>query len=72
MNENQTICFEKIKWIVAHNVLLGLPNFNREFKIHTNDINFQLGEFISQYGKTIDLCIGKLINSQMWFSVTEK
>ena len=47
--------FEEIEQIVARNNLLAYPDFNEEFKIHTDASNFQLVLVISQYGKKIPL-----------------
>ena len=33
---------------MASNTLLTYPDFNEEFKIHTNDCDFQLGVVIRQ------------------------
>ena len=38
------------------NTSLAYPYFNKLFKIHTNDRDFQLGLVISQEGKPIALC----------------
>ena len=46
---------EEIKRIVAHNTLLVYPDFNEEFKIHTNATDFQLGEVIIQNGNPVAL-----------------
>ena len=35
--------FDTIKRIVARDNLLAYPDFNEEFKIHTNTSDFQLG-----------------------------
>ena len=45
--------FEVIKRIVSQNFLLGCPGLNKEFNIHTNSSNFQLGAVIIQDGKLI-------------------
>ena len=37
----QTV-FEEIDHIFAHRVLLGYPNFDEEFKIHTDASKFKL------------------------------
>ena len=39
--------FGEIKLVVARNTLLSYPDFNEEFKIHTDAINLQLGEGVS-------------------------
>ena len=47
--------FEEIKRIVPHNSLLDYPDFNKQFKIHTDARNLQLGMIIIQEGKLISL-----------------
>ena len=47
--------FNVINQIVAHYTLFNYPSFNETFKIFTDDIDFQLGVFISQKGKLIAL-----------------
>ena len=64
--------FNKIKRIVDHDTLLTYSYFNEEFKIHTNDSNFQLGAVISQKGKPIDFYSRKLTNDQIRYAVTER
>ena len=49
---------------MAHGDLLTYPDFNEEFKIHTDASNFQLGEFISHKGRPITLSSRKLTDSQ--------
>ena len=44
-------CFEAIKRVIGREVLLGYPDFNAPFEIHTDDSKFQLGAVISQKGK---------------------
>ena len=45
---------------MARDTLLTYPDFNEEFKIHTDASNFQLGVVIIQKGKTIALYRRKL------------
>ena len=47
--------YDKIKRIAAQDTLLTYPDFNEEFKIHTDSIKFQLGAVIIQKGKPIAL-----------------
>ena len=58
--------------IVARDVLSAYPDFNEEFKIYTDAINFQLVTVIIQNGKPIALYIGKLTGEQMSYTTTEK
>ena len=45
---------DKIKRIVAHDNLLTHPDFNENFKIHTDTSAFKFGAVISQKHKPID------------------
>ena len=49
--------FDEIKRIVDRGTLLNDPDYNEEFKIHSNASGFQLGAFIVQKGKPIDFYI---------------
>ena len=62
--------FEEIKRIVARNTLSTYPDFNKIFKIHNNASEFQLGLFITQKGKPIDLYSRNHTSSQQWCTVT--
>ena len=64
--------FEEIKRIVAHDILLDYPDFNEEFKIHTNAWYFQLGVGIILNGKPIAFYIRKLTGAQKRYKVTER
>ena len=44
--------FEEIERIVACNNLSDYPDFNEEFKIHTNASDLQRGAVMIQKGKT--------------------
>ena len=46
-------CFDAIKRVIGLEVLLGYPNFNAPFEIHTDASKLQLGAVISQKGKPI-------------------
>ena len=64
--------FYEIKWIVFRNALLAYPDFNEEFKMHTDASDFQLGAVISHKGKPITFYSGKRKESQKRYTVTEK
>ena len=64
--------FGEIKRIVAHDNLLTYPDFNEEFKIHTDDGNFQLVAVISQKFKLIALYGRIIIGSQRRYTVKER
>ena len=53
-NEHQK-CFDAIKRVIGHEVLLGYPDFNAPFEIHTDALKLQIGAVISQKGKPIAL-----------------
>ena len=57
---------------MARNNLLTYLDFNEAFKIHTDASAFQLGAFISQKDKPIDLYIRKITDAQQRYTVTEK
>ena len=63
--------FDKIKRIVAHNTLSTYPYFNEEFKIHADDVTFQLGEVMSHKEKTIAFYSRKLTDAQQQYTVIE-
>ena len=48
------------------------PDFNEEFKIHTNASDLRLGEVIIQKGKPIVFHSTKLTESPKRYTVTEK
>ena len=52
--------------------LLNYLGFSEAFKIHTNDIVFQLGVVIIQKGKSIDLYSRKMTDAQQWYKVIER
>ena len=62
--------FSEIKQMVAHCNLLTYPDFNEEFKIHTNASNLQIGEVIRQKVKLIALYSRKLTDDQKIYTVT--
>ena len=45
--------FEKMKQIVAKEVILSYPNFSKDFEVHTDASDKQLGAVISQDHKPI-------------------
>ena len=57
---------------MTRDTLLSYPIFNEEFKIHTNDIKFQLGAVIIQKYKLITFCSRKLTDAQKRYTVIEK
>ena len=57
-------CFEAIKHVIGREVLLGYPDFNAPFEIHTDASKFQLGAVISQKGKPIAFYSRKMNSAQ--------
>jgi RNase H-like domain found in reverse transcriptase len=49
----QDIAFNMAKKIIAREVMLAYPDFNKPFKIHTDASHYQLRVVISQNGKLI-------------------
>ena len=46
-------CFNAIKRVIGRELLLGYPDFNAPFEIHTDASKLQIGAVISQKGKPI-------------------
>ena len=65
-------CFEAIKRVIGHEVLLGYPDFNALFEIHTDASKIQIGAVISQKGKPIALYSRKMNSAQQDYTTTEK
>ena len=72
MDASQEDALNKIKHIRAHDTLVIYPDFNWTFKIHNDAGAFQLGEVMSQEGKTIALYIRKLTYDQKRYTVIWK
>ena len=71
-NKIKQEAFKEIKRIVARNVLSSYPGIIKEFKIHTDDRDFQLGAVISHNGEPMALYGRKLTIYPMRYKVTEK
>ena len=56
--------FEAIKRLIGREVLLGYPDFNAPFEIHTDASKLQLGAVISQKGKPIAFYSRKMNSAQ--------
>ena len=65
-------CFEDIKCVIGREVLLGYPDFNAPFEIHTDASKLQLGAVISQKGKPIASYSRKMNSAQQNYTTTEK
>ena len=64
--------FDKIKRIMARNILLTYPYFNETFKIHTDASKYQIGAVISKKEKPITCYSRKITDLQKWYTVTER
>ena len=67
-----TKAFATMKKVVASQVQLAFPDFNKPFEIHTDASDTQLGAVISQGNKPIAFFSRKLNKSQKNYTVTEK
>ena len=65
-------CFVAIKRVIGREVLLGYPDFNVLFEIHTDASKFQLGAVISQRVKPIAFYYRKMNSAQQNYTTTEK
>ena len=64
--------FDYIKLVVARKTLLAYLDFNKQFDIHMDADDYQLGAIMIQEGKPITLYRRKLTNLQTQYHVTEK
>ena len=64
--------FNEMKRIIAKEVLLTYPDFNKKFIIHTDASAYQLGACISQDGKPIAFYSRKLTDAQTRYTTTER
>ena len=71
-NTEQQEAFEAMKCILAREVTLSYPNFNKPFNIHTDASDTQLGAVISQEGKPIAFYSRKLSDAQTRYTTTER
>ena len=58
--------------MIVREVLLGYPDFNAPFEIHTDASKLQLGAVIYQKGKPIDSYSRKMNSAQQNYTTTEK
>ena len=66
------MCFDAIKSVIGHAVLLAYPDFNAPFEIHTDGSKLQIGAVIYQKGKPISFVSQKMNISQQNYTTTEK
>jgi RNase H-like domain found in reverse transcriptase len=60
--------FEDMKKLIAKEILLTYPNFNKTFEIHTDASKVQLGACISQEGRPVAFYSRKLNPAQTRYS----
>ena len=70
--EQQSKAFQMAKKIIAKEVLLAYPDFNKPFQIHTDASHYQLGAVISQDNKPIAFYSRKLKPEQTRYTTTER
>ena len=58
--------------MIGREVLLGYPDFNAPFEIHTDDSKLQIGAFISQKCNPIAFCYRNMNSAQQNYTTTEK
>jgi len=64
--------FDTMKRIMARETLLAYPDFSKEFHIHTDASDVQLGAVISQEGRPIAFFSRKLHPAQTRYTVSER
>ena len=69
---SQEAAFSMAKRIIAEEVMLAYPDFNKPFVIHTDASHYQLGAVISQDGKPIAFYSRKLNSAQTRYTTTER
>jgi len=60
------------KRVIAKEMMLAYPNFNKPFQIHTDASHYQLGAVVSQEGKPMAFYSRKLNPAQTWYTITER
>ena len=64
--------FDEIKRNISHYTLIAYPYLNKLFDIHMDARYYQLRAVVIQNGKSIDLYIPKLTETQKIYTLTEK
>ena len=65
-------CFDAIKRVIGHELLLAYPDFNAPFEIHTDASKLYIGAFISQKGNPIAFYSRKMNSSHQNYTTNEK
>ena len=60
------------KKIVVEDAMLHYPNFNKEFEIHTDSSNCQMGAIISQGERPVAYWSKKLSEAQQKYPTTDQ
>ena len=68
----QEAAFKMAKKIIAREVMLAYPDFNKPFVIHADASHYQLGSVMSQDGKPIAFYSRKLNPAQTRYTTTER
>jgi hypothetical protein len=68
----QSAAFAMAKKVIAREVMLAYPDFNKPFQTHTDASHYQLGSVISQSGKPIAFYSRKLNDAQTRYTTTER
>ena len=64
--------FDTMKRIMASEIILAYPNFDKPFEIHTDASAYQLGACFSQDGKPIAFYSRKITPTQTRYTTTER
>ena len=64
--------FDKIKMVLSKETLLRYPDFSKEFEIHTDASQLQIGAVIAQEGKPIAFYSRRLTDCQTRYTTTER
>ena len=65
-------CFNAIKRVIGHELLLAYPYSNAPFLIHNDASKLQIGAFVFQKGKSIAFYSRKMNSTQQNYTTTEK
>ena len=64
--------FDKIKTVIAEDVMLAYPDYNQTFHVHTDASKFQMQGVVSQKRTPVAFFSKKLNKAQLKYIVTEK